>query len=67
MLTVVDTVLNKLYIVIVLVGLSITEGQAKSILGSMRQEVMRADRSYPTWGGAYMEVFMEEVTSKLRS
>lgn len=64
MLTVVDTVLNKLYIVIVLVGLRITEGQeAKSILGAMRQEVMRADRSYPTWGGAYMEVFMEEVTS----
>jgi len=67
MLTVVDTVLNELYMVPVLVGLRITEGQTKSILGAMRQEVMRADRSYPTWGRAKMEVFMEEVTSKLRS
>lgn len=66
-LIVVDIALNKLYMVPLLVGIRIKEGQAKSILGAMRGEVMRTDRSYPTWGGVCMQAFMEEVTAKLRS
>lgn len=33
------------------VGIRIIEGQAKSILGALRGEVMRQDQTYPTWVG----------------